>query len=303
MSITLTDIPGILVGHATRKGTGCSAILCPEGLVPGVAVPGLAPGSREIEMMRAQGSVPEVHGICLTGGSSFGLAAASGVMRYLSQNGYGLKTPGAPVPVVPAAVIFDLLSNEQPGVLPDENMGYEAARAANSDPVASGRYGAGTGAACGHLSAQLHPAGLGSAGLQYKEAQVAALVVNNALGDIYHPQSGRFLAGARDENGQPLSEQATMEALYRAALGYNQNTMLALVATNAKLNKGAASRVAGMAYAGISRAVRPSNLMFDGDVVFMLGQKEGPVVNQNLLGHMAAQAISMAIVNSVTFDK
>jgi L-aminopeptidase/D-esterase-like protein len=274
--------------------------LCPEGLVPGVAVPGLAPGSRELEMMRSQNAVPEIHGICLTGGSSFGLAAASGIARYLSQNGYGLKTPGVPLPIVPAAVIFDLLTNEQPGVLPDENMGFEAAQAANTDPVLSGRFGAGTGAACGHLSAQLHPTGLGSAGIQYKEAQVAALIVNNALGNIYHPLTGQFLSGALDENGQPLSQEATMEALYRGALGYNQNTMLALVATNAKLNKGAANRIAGMAYAGISRAVRPSNLMFDGDVVFMLGQKKGPAVNQNLLGHMAAQAVSMAIVNSVS---
>jgi L-aminopeptidase/D-esterase-like protein len=228
-----------------------------------------------------------------------GLSAASGVARYLAQKGYGLPTPKARLPIVPAAVIYDLFSNQHPGILPDENMGYQAAQSADNSPVLSGAYGAGTGAHCGMLAGQLCPAGLGSAGLQYGPAIVAALVVNNALGNIYDPASGAFLAGAADEKGLPISDKAIMEYLNCDFLAANQNTTLTLVATNAGLNKIAVNRLAGMAYAGVTRTVRPSGLMLDGDIVFALGCKEGPTVSENLLGYMASQAVAEALLNSV----
>jgi L-aminopeptidase/D-esterase-like protein len=268
-------------------------------MVPGVAVPGLAPGSRETDMMRARSSVEEVHGICLSGGSCMGLAAASGVARYLAQKGYGLPTPRAKVPIVPAAVIYDFFSNQQPGILPDENMGYQAAHSAGNSPVINGAYGAGTGAHCGMLAGQLCPAGLGSAGLQYGPLTVAALVVNNAMGNIYDPFKGTFAAGALDQNGLPLSDEAIMEYLNNDLLAANQNTTLVLVATNAGLSKTAVNRLAGMAYSGVTRTVRPSGLMLDGDIVFALAAKDGPAANENLLGYMAAQAVARALLNSV----
>jgi L-aminopeptidase/D-esterase-like protein len=300
MSITLTDIPGVLAGHATAQGTGCTAVLCPEGLVPGVAVPGLAPGSRETDMMRAHSTVGEVHGFCLAGGSCMGLAAASGVARYLFQHGHGLVTPKGKVPIVPAAVIYDFFSNRRPGVLPDENMGYQAASSASTAPVLSGAYGAGAGANCGILAGRPCPSGMGSAGLRHGQALVAVLAVNNALGNIHDPLSGAFLAGALDEDGRPVSEQTIREALSRDMFAPGQNTTLILLATNARLDKSGANRLAAMAYAGVARAVRPSGLMLDGDIVFALAQKDGPAVNESLLGHMAQQAVAQALVNSVS---
>ncbi|MDR1397930.1 MAG: P1 family peptidase [Desulfarculales bacterium] len=300
MNITLTDIPGILVGHATAQGTGCTAVLCPEGLVPGVAVPGLAPGSRETDMMRAHSSVGEIHGICLAGGSSMGLAAAGGVARYLFRQGHGLVTARGRVPIVPAAVIYDFFSNRQPGILPDEDMGCQAAASANDTPVLSGAYGAGAGAACGMLAGRPCPSGMGSAGLKHGQALVAVLAVNNALGNIHDPLNGVFLAGAADEDGLPLGEEALREALSRDIFTPGQHTTLILLATNARLDKSGASRLAAMAYAGVARTVRPSGLTLDGDIVFVLAQKDGPAIRESLLGHMAQQAVAQALVNSVS---
>ncbi len=299
MNISLTDIPGILVGHSSACNTGCTAILCGDGLVPGVAVPGMAPGCREIELMRPHSTVQEIHGLCLCGGSAFGLAAASGVARYLLHKGYGLPMPGCPVPLVPAAVIFDLMRNAKPGVLPDEAMGYEAAAAASAQPVSNGPVGAGSGAACGMLGGRLQPAGLGSYGLRHQTITVAALVVNNAMGNIHHPQTGQFLAGSLNAQGQPYSEAQMFELLSQAPKpAITQNTLLAVVGTNARLDKVGCSRVAAMAANGIAWAVRPGNLLFDGDIVFALAQKEGPDANENLLGSMAARAVAMAIAAS-----
>lgn len=300
MRITLTDIPGIMVGHANAFNTGCTVILCAHGMVAGVAVPGMAPGSRELELLRPVNVVSEVHGICLCGGSAFGLAAASGVMRYLAEQGHGFSVPVHKVPIVPAAVVFDFFRNQKPGILPDESMGHLAAATASSQAVANGPLGAGAGTACGMMAGRLHPTGLGSYGVKYKDIIVAALVVNNAMGNIHHPQSGKFLAGAQNERGHALSHEELFDILqYAPQPQLPGNTLLAVVATNAALDKLECNRMAAIASQGIAWAVRPSNLLMDGDIVFSLASKKGPKANLNLLGVMAAHSLSMAVVASV----
>lgn len=311
--LTLTDVAGINVGHATdsANGTGCTAVLCPEGCTPGVAVPGFAPGSRETELMRADSRVDTVHGLVLAGGSAFGLAAADGVTRYLKESGVGLVMPHGRVPLVPGAVIYDLDGNGKAGELPDATMGYAAAKAASRAPVAQGRVGAGTGARCGRLFAALSPAdgvsaatspgGLGSAGRRLHGVTVAALVVVNALGNVHDPDTGEWLAGGVDTEGLPLSAQAMYAALATERPGTG-NTVLAVVATDAPLDKAAACRFARMAAAGLPRAIRPAHLTFDGDIVFALAarpQGGRGSLQEDLLGALGAEAVARAAALAV----
>lgn len=298
--LTLTSIPGILVGHVTDSvnHTGCTAILCPSGFIPGVAVPGFAPGSRETDLMRSESMVQEIHGLLLTGGSAFGLAAASGVARFLAEQGAGFATKYARVPLVPAAVIYDLDMNLQAGKLPDEAMGYRAAQAATAEPVQQGAVGAGTGARCGRLG---HSAksGLGSAGVQRGDIRVVALVVVNALGNVHDPDTGKWIAGATDEKGNPVQGRDVFDALAGPADKATGNTVLTVVATNASLSKVQTNRLAHMAGAGLARSIRPAHLINDGDIVFALSAKQGPVVSESLLGAMGAEAVAHAAAAAV----
>lgn len=309
MNMTLTAVPGLLTGHATdeKNHTGCTAILCPEGFTPGVTVPGFAPGSRETELMRTDSLVDAVHGILLAGGSAFGLSAADGVVRFLRESGYGLAMPHARIPIVPGAVLYDLDGNRQPGILPDAAMGYQAAQAADASPVRQGRVGAGTGARCGRLfslgvgSDRTSPAGLGSAAITRYGVTVAALVVVNALGNLYDPDTGAWLAGGVDASGMPLNQ----DALYAALAGDTiptSNTVLSVVATSARLDKAATNRLARMAAAGLPRAIRPAHLTFDGDVVFALSSRADTAprgCNENLLGTLGAEVIARAAASAV----
>ncbi len=306
LSLTLTSVPGVLVGHAedAEHTTGCTAVLCPEGFTPGVCVPGFAPGSRELELLRPESLVNAVHGIVLSGGSAFGLAAADGVVRHLVEQDCGFLMPHARIPLVAGAVIYDLDGNSRPGVLPDAAMGYAAARAADASPVRQGRVGAGTGARCGRLFSmgegpdRTSPGGLGSAGMRHGPFIIAALVVVNALGNVHDPRTGRWLAGGVDDCGRPLPE----ESLYAALAGDElpvANTVLAVVATNARLDKAAVNRLARMAAAGLPRSIRPAHLTYDGDVVFALSAGNGPDGNENLLGALGAEAVAAAAAAAV----
>ncbi len=308
---TPTAIAGIVVGHATSRenGTGCTVLLCPEGFTPGLAVPGFAPGSRETELMRPESLVGVVHGILLTGGSAFGLGAADGVVRYLQERGHGFVMPHANIPIVPAAVIYDLDGNAAPGVLPDAAMGYAAAAGASADPVERGAVGAGTGARCGRMfmaggrdcSAQ---AGVGAWCMECRGVQVGALVVVKPWGNIHDPETGEFLAGARDTHGRPHGPEEIHAALAGEDLPPS-NTGLVIVATNVPLDKVQTSRLARMAAAGIPRAIRPAHLVYDGDIVFALASKRplprdaGPWT-ENLLGALGAEAVGKAITTAVT---
>ena len=307
---TLTAISGILAGHATdaENGTGCTAILCPEGFTPGLAVPGFAPGSRETELMRPESLMDAVHGLVLSGGSSFGLAAADGVMRWLRERKYGYATRYGNVPIVPGAVVYDLDMNRKAGLLPDADMGYAAALAASAEPLARGSVGAGTGARCGRLFGlrdmeRTSKAGLGSALRARNGILVAALVVVNALGNVHDPDSGAWLAGGVDAQGRPYGREAMLATLAEGRVP-ESNTVLTVVATNAPLDKARTSRLARMAGAGLARVIRPVHLTFDGDVVFALSAKQplpatAGAWTDNLLGALGAEAVAQAAADAV----
>ena len=301
---TLTGVPGILVGHAEEieHQTGCTAILCPEGAVCGVDVRAFAPGSIETALLNPEARLAEVHGVLLTGGSAFGLAAAAGMVRWLAERGYGVETAFARVPLVPGAVIYDLNFNQSYSK-PDFDTGYRAADAANDHPVVQGCVGAGLGATCGKM-AGFHRAmksGLGSSLIRYGELFIGAMAVVNPLGDVYDPANGTLLAGVRTEDGRGLAGTdeviRAMTALFKPP--ETSHTVLGLVATNARLSKVQTSRVARMASAGIARAVRPAHLIYDGDTVFALATGRGPEGDESIIGALGADALAKAIVAGV----
>jgi L-aminopeptidase/D-esterase-like protein len=241
--------------------------------------------------------------LALSGGSAFGLASATGVVRYLQENGFGLPVGSIRIPLVPAAVIYDYPANQSAGRRPDEAMGYQAAANASRAPVVSGPYGAGYSAASGQICgrALASPSGLGSAGLAGSSGlKVAVLVVVNPLGSVVNPQTGAIISGLKRSDGNSLADRS--EILRALAQGTDPEvgrTVLVVVGTNAQLDKLGAYRLARMAGAGIARAIYPAHLLFDGDMVFALSSREGPQASISFLGALAAELVSQAIVNSV----
>ncbi|MCC6537669.1 MAG: P1 family peptidase [Bryobacterales bacterium] len=309
----LTDIDGILVGHATNleARTGCTAILCPEGAVAGVDVRGTATGSAQLDVLAPLHSNERIHAVCLSGGSAYGLEAASGVMRYLESKGIGFKVGAAGVvPLVPAAIIFDL-GIAQRGVRPGREMGEQAARAASNAPVEQGNVGAGTGATVGKILglARAMKGGVGSATVwldgPMAGVRVAALAVVNALGDVRDPESGHILAGARASDAGPLEFVDAAHQIKRGATGgFNfkeapSNTTLVVVATNARLSKVQANRLAMQASIGVAKSISPVWTGSDGDVCFALSCGGAAVADPMALGIAAAEATQQAIVNAV----
>ncbi|HLK62830.1 MAG TPA: P1 family peptidase [Bryobacteraceae bacterium] len=303
----LTDIEGIRVGHISdfEAITGCTAILCEQGAVGGVDIRGSASGTEEIATLDPGHVDPQVHGILLTGGSAFGLEAASGVRRYLEHRGVGVAAGPARVPIVPAAVIFDL-GIAKAGVRPNAAMGEAAASAATSNPVAEGSVGAGTGATIGKLygMGQAMKAGVGSFTVMLPGGvMVSSLVVVNALGDVRDPETGKIVAGAR--KAKDSREFAnTVEAMKHGAIGsfIRSNTTLGVVATNAKLSKVQATKLAQFASLGMARSIYPVNTMFDGDTVFALslGDHQADI---NILGVAAADAMAQGILRAARLSK
>ena len=296
---TLTAIEGITVGHATdaTARTGCSVILCPAGATAGVDVRGAAPGTREIAALRPGRLVQKAHAVLLTGGSAFGLDAAGGVVQYLEEKNVGFPAGPVRVPIVPAAVIFDLAVGDAK-VRPDREMGYQACQNATDEPVAMGAIGAGTGATVGKaLGVTSSPGGVGSA-CKYLDSGliVAAIVVVNALGNVVDPDTGGIVAGGK-ENGSFVD---ITERLLDASLVSGTNTTVGVVATNATLTPAAVNRVAEMAHDGMARAIRPSHTMFDGDTLFSLATDAHTGSSVNTIGILAAEVVAEAIVNAVT---
>jgi L-aminopeptidase/D-esterase-like protein len=302
----ITDVPGIRVGHATdaRARTGCTVVLCPrDGAVGGVDQRGGAPGTRETDLLRPLHMVERANAVLLAGGSAFGLDAAGGVVRWLEEQGIGFDTRVARVPIVPAAILFDLDVGDA-SVRPDAAMGYAACHAAGDGAVAEGRVGAGTGCTVGKVLGPglTSPGGVGTASIDLGGGLVVgALVAVNAFGDVVDPQTGQILAGARALTGGGLADTlATMKGLVgKAVLRFaGGNTVIGVVATNARLSKEGANKVAQMAHDGLARAVRPAHTMFDGDTLFALatGQKKADV---NLIGAYAAEVVAQAIVRAV----
>ena len=290
----ITDVRGIEVGHAQNEEalTGCTVILCREGAVGGVDVRGSAPGTRETDLLDPINLVEKVHAVVLTGGSAFGLDAASGVMRYLEEQNVGYSMGTLKVPIVPAAVLYDL-GLGRADIRPDSAMGYRAAAAASSEAPAEGNVGAGMGASVGKMRGMEYAmkAGIGTSSMDIHGLIVGALVAVNALGDVVDPGSGMKIAG--------LQSGTTLEWLKNNRVGsaVQSNTVIGAVATNAKLTKVQATKIAQMAQDGLAQAIRPAHTMFDGDTLFTLatGEVEADVTT---IGAFAAELMAQAIVRA-----
>ena len=306
---SLTDVAGLEVGHFTdpRRPTGCSVVIAREGAVAGVDVRGAAPGTRETDLLHPSNLVEKVHAVLLSGGSAWGLDAASGVMRWLEDNNIGLKTGYGLVPIVPAAVVFDLGVGDA-RIRPDAQAGYQACVAASGQPSAQGNVGAGAGALVGKLFgiARAMKGGVGSASLTVDGVTVAALVVCNAMGDVFDPANGQLLAGARTAEGAALLN--ARDALLAGQLsGEKPNTLLAgtnttigVVATDAVLTKPQAQRLAQVAHDGLARSINPVHTQLDGDTLFALGTgHSGKTADPLLLATLAAEVTARAVVNAV----
>jgi L-aminopeptidase/D-esterase-like protein len=301
---SLTDVQGLRVGHFTdtRRPTGCTVVLATEGAVGGVDVRGAAPGTRETELLSPFNAVEKVHAVMFAGGSAFGLDAAGGVMRWLDERGIGLQVGPARVPIVPAAILFDLTIGD-PRIRPDAGSGYAACEDANTGPVAQGNVGAGTGATIGKFFGiqRAMRGGLGSASITVGGVTVGALVAVNAGGDVIDPATGRVVAGARTPDGRSLI--GTMEALARgelfSPLQIGSATTLGLVATDAVLTKAQAGKLAQMAHDGFARAINPVHTQTDGDTIFALATgTSGLTPNLTLLGALGAEVMARAIVRA-----
>ncbi len=305
MTISFTDIPGLQVGHAQdfEAATGCTVVLTPEGAVCGVDQRGGAPGTRETDLLRPMHLVQQVHAILLTGGSAFGLAAADGVVSWLDAQQIGFDAGPARVPIVPAAVLFDLAIGRA-DVRPDGAMGYAACEAAANkvNGTQAGTIGAGAGATVGNI---LGPAGrmkggLGTTVIDLGDGRlVGALIVVNCFGDVVDPGSGQILAGARKLPEGRFAD--TIQILKEMPGGFSggRNTVIGVVATNVTLSKEAVNKVAQMAHDGLARAIRPAHTMFDGDTIFAVATGRRQAADVNLVGAFAAEATAEAIVEAV----
>jgi L-aminopeptidase/D-esterase-like protein len=306
----LTDIPGLKVGHATDLDglTGCTVILCEGGAAAGVEIRGYATGTQEIDTLNPMHVTDRVHALVLSGGSAFGLESASGVRRYLEQKGIGFDTRVARVPIVPAAILFDLGLGKA-NIRPTREMGMAAAALATDGPVAEGNVGAGTGASVGkiHGMARAMKGGIGTATValegRYQGILVSALAAVNAWGDVRDPATGKIVAGARaSANSRDFID--TIRELKRGALApapaAAANTTLVAVATNASLSKLEATRIAQLAHAGLARTISPAYTRIDGDIVFCLSPLVGKgKADLDALGVAAAEAVTEAILRAV----
>lgn len=302
----LTDVTGLRVGHFTdtRRPTGCTVVLAESGAVCGVDVRGGAPGTRETDLLDPVNTVQQVHALVLSGGSAFGLDSAAGVVRYLEEKGIGFPVGVGKVPIVPAAILFDLGLGDWK-VRPDASAGYAAARAASPGPVAEGSVGAGAGATVGKLHglARAMKAGIGSASLRLPGGGVvAALVAVNAFGDVVDPAGGKTLAGLRTPEGKGL--RGTIEALLAGETPGRplpgENTAIGVVATNVALTKSEATRVAQAGHDGLARSIRPVHTPWDGDTLFALST--GAIAMDGaalVVGALAAEVVGQAVVRAV----
>lgn len=302
---SIVDVAGLSVGHFTdaRRPTGCTVVLTPQGATCGVDVRGAAPGTRETELLSPLNAVDKVHAVLLAGGSAFGLDAAGGVMRWLEERGAGVPVGPVRVPIVPAAILFDLWLGDA-RVRPDAAAGYAACAAASRERPAQGSVGAGAGASVGKLYgiARAMKGGIGTASLRVGGITVGALVAVNALGDVIDPASGRPVAGARSADGQHLlgTLNAILAGDLPAPFQPGSATTIGVVATDAALNKAQANKVAQMAHDGLARAINPVHTMGDGDTLFALATGEtGRAADVTLIGALAAEATARAVLNAV----
>ncbi|EWH33857.1 P1 family peptidase [Lysinibacillus sphaericus] len=299
----ITDVPGIKVGHRENEEgiTGCTALLMEGGAVCGVDVRGSAPGTRETDALDPINEIDRVHGICLSGGSAFGLDAATGVMRFLEEQGIGVDAGVAKIPIVPSAVLFDLFIGD-PQARPTAQMGYEAAQAAQVGSFQNGNIGAGYGATVGKLAGPdfAMKGGLGSASFAGKDGLIAgAIVAVNAVGDVKHPHTLQILAGARNpQTGQWLDCCAYLEQHAQSEALAGTNTTIGVIALNAKLTKAEAKKIAQLTQNALARTIYPVHTMLDGDTIFVLGTGEQTFA-LDYLGHLATKVMEEAILAGI----
>jgi L-aminopeptidase/D-esterase-like protein len=302
----LTAVQGLKVGHhtLTERPTGCTVVLAEGGATAGVDVRGGAPGTRETDLLAPTATVEQVHAIVLAGGSAFGLDSATGVVRYLEQRGVGLEVAGARVPIVPAAILFDLAVGDSK-IRPGADCGFAAAQAAGTGPVAEGNVGAGAGATVGKMNgrALAMKGGIGTSAIALPDGLVvAALIAVNARGDVIDPASGQVVAGMRTADGRGLADvrQWLRRGSKVPSPGPLRNTTIGVVATNASLTKTQATKVAQMAQDGLARAIAPAHTPLDGDAIFALatGTFKGSA-DVGIVGALAADAVADAIVRAV----
>ncbi|MEM7028092.1 MAG: P1 family peptidase [Chloroflexota bacterium] len=310
MAGSLTDVAGLSVGHWTNEAaaTGCTVILCQNGTVAGVDVRGAAPGTRETDLLNPLNLIQHVHAILLTGGSAYGLDAAAGVMKWLEERKIGFPVGVGVVPIVPAAVLFDLGIGSA-SIRPTADSGYLACQQASKAPVPEGSVGAGTGATVGKLLGPTWAmkSGIGTASRRIggeNEITVGALVAVNAFGDVFDPEQGQIIAGCRNPNGSGFTDTVSRMhmGLENTAFGFPGNTTLAVVATDATLSKVAINKVAQMAHDGLAQSIRPIHTMFDGDTVFALstGHQLDATADVSVIGTVAAAVLAEAVIRAVT---
>jgi L-aminopeptidase/D-esterase-like protein len=301
----ITRVPGFLVGHASdfKNVTGCTAVLCPPGTVGSVDIRGSAAGTRQLDALVSYHIVNEIHAVFISGGSAFGLDAAGGVMEFLEERGRGFDVTITRVPIVPTAVIYDL-SVGNCRVRPDKAMGRAACQAARQDPQGDGSVGAGTGATVGKLLGIGHATkgGLGTAFLEGPDGlKVGALAVVNALGDVVDPGNGEILAGARtapESRDFANAVRLVQQGVVRRRFGEPSNTTIGVVASNARLTREEAQKIAQMGHNALARCIRPVHTLFDGDAVFVLAHPE-VAADLHVLGVLAEEALEQAIVSAV----
>ncbi|MBS4537979.1 P1 family peptidase [Clostridium sp. D2Q-11] len=302
--IGLNDIEGIYVGNAEyREGpTGCTVIICEKGAVAGVDVRGGAPGTRETDLLKPENLVEKIHSVVLSGGSAYGLDAATGVMECLEEKDIGFNTGVVKVPIVCSAVLFDLnLGN--PKIRPDKSLGYKACINAYKNDFKEGSFGAGTGATVGKLYGleRAMKGGLGCYGLQAGDLKVLSIVAVNALGDIINTEKNEIVAGLLDDKMNFIGTENEMLKNYSDKRNlFGQNTTIGIVITNAKFTKSQANKIASMAHNGYGRAIRPSHSTFDGDTIFTMntGDIEADI---NAVGILSAITMEKAILRAVKF--
>ena len=302
---SITRVAGIEVGHFTdtRRPTGCTVVMAREGAVAGVDVRGAAPGTRETDLLHPSNLVDKVHAIMLAGGSAWGLEAATGAVRWLEERGVGLDVAVGRLPIVPAAVLFDLLVGDM-RIRPDAAAGYAACAAASSADPAEGNVGAGAGAVVGKVFGIQHAmkGGVGTASVTVDGITVGALIACNALGDVIDPETAQVMAGARTDDGRALRDtrRALLCGQPPQPLLAGTNTTIGVVATDAILTKAQAHRLAIAAHDGLARSINPVHTMSDGDTLFSLGTgRAGKSLGMMVLATMAAEATARATVRAV----
>lgn len=301
---SLCDVAGLKVGHYQHPHapTGCTVVLCEQGAVAGVDVRGAAPGTRETDLLRPENTVSIIHALVLSGGSAYGLAVADGVMRWLAERGHGFQVGQARVPIVPAAVLFDLWLHAAE-TAPDAVAGRSACDAATADQQARGNVGAGAGATVGKLLGvpRAMKGGLGMASLRIGGVTLAAMVAVNAVGDVVDPRTGEVLAGSRGADGQPRSSvQALLDGEPLGSALSGSATTLGVIATDARLTKSQAHKLAQIAHDGLARSIHPVHTVMDGDVLFAVATgAAGQDGDMALLGAAAAEVVARAVVDAV----